>query len=501
MRYGGRRGWARRRIGALGAPVVPCLLSVLMAGCTVPLETMKSGYLEPDELAPPQSSAMWERPARTAESEDRATARIERTSPELTAGETYDLATLLDLALQTNPNTREAWELARVRAAEFGGELGTYLPDLEVEAQAGYAKYLFEARDSPDVIKQYSVTPLIGLEWVLFDFGRRSAAVESARRQLVAANLDFNRALQDVIFEVQSAYFSLDAARGMVRAADRNLVSAESVEAAADERLVRGLATKPDVLLAKQAKAKAAYELEAARVLVSDAEASLALAVGVPANQTIEIEPIEEVSPRLSESVDAVIDAALTDRPDLAARVEELRAQEARAREARADLYPQIFAQGTYGLDAWWYQFSAPPTIRSNTPVWNAGVGVRWSIFEGFERLNTIRAAEAEASRVRAELEQAELETIAAVWSAYHDQRAAATKYDYAKALLASSREAYESNLESYHRGLATIVDLLTAEGDLAEARYIVVQSRADLLTQAARVAYVAGEMPTAENP
>lgn len=469
---------------------------LLLSSCAVPLETTQSAYFDPNSLAPADSSSAWQPPPEASDEDRSATSTLARREPRLAPGATYDLATLVDLALQTNPQTREAWEAARVQAAAFGGELGTYLPDIAVEAQGGYAKYLFEAKDAPAVIKQYSITPLVNLEWVLFDFGRRSAAVESARRQLLAANLDFNRALQDVIFDVQTGYFALEAARGMVRAAERNLASARSVAAAADERLVRGLATKPDVLLAKQAEAKAAYDLEAARVLVSDAEARLALAVGVPANQPIRIEPIEDVSPALSESVDAVIDAALADRPDLAARVEQVRAQEAIAREAEADLYPQVFAQGTYGLDAWWYQFSAPPTIRSDAPVWNAGVGIRWSIFEGFRRLNTIREAEAEAARIRAQLERAELETVAAVWSAYHDQRAAAKKYEYAEVLLASSREAYESNLESYHRGLATIVDLLTAEGDLAESRYIVVQSRADLLTQAARVAYVAGQMP-----
>ena len=187
--------------------------------------------------------------------------------------------------------------------------------------------------------------------------------------------------------------------------------------------------------------------------------------------------------------------------PDLAARVEDVRAQEARAREAEADLYPELYAQGAYGLDAWWYQFSAPPTVRSNTPVWNAGLGLRWSFFEGFERLNAIREAEAEAAAARASLEEAELEAVAAVWRAYHDQRAAAKKYEYANALLAASREAYQSNLESYHRGLATIVDLLTAEGDLAESRYLVVQSRADLLTQAARIAYVAGTVRSSPAP
>ncbi len=490
MRREGRN--AARHLGFSGFGA--CLL---LSACGLSLETSRNAYLDSNALAAPSSSEAWQQPAGEADTDHRATRSLALESPQLEATETYDLAALIDVALRTNPRTREAWEAARVRAAAFGGELGEYLPYIGVTVQTGYSKYLFEAKESPDVIKQTSITPLLNLEWVLFDFGRRPAAVESARRQLLAANLDFNRALQDVIFSVQTTYFALDAARGMVRAAEHNLASAHSVEAAAEERLLRGLATRPDVLLAKQAEAKAAYELESARVLVSDGEANLAIAVGVPANQSIHIEPIETVSPKLAESVDALIDVALETRPDLAARVEEVRAQEAAARGAKADLYPLLYAQGSYGLDAWWYQFSAPPTVRASTPVWNAGLGLRWGIFEGFERRNTIREAEAEASRVRAQLEQAELETIAAVWRAYHDQRAAAKKYDYAQVLLESSREAYDSNLESYRRGLATVVDVLTAEGDLAESRYILVQSRADLLTQAARVAYVAGAQPS----
>ena len=42
-------------------------------------------------------------------------------------------------------------------------------------------------------------------------------------------------------------------------------------------------------------------------------------------------------------------------------------------------------------------------------------------------------------------------------------------------------------------QGLSTIVELLTADRDLANARYTIVQSRADLLTSSAAVAYAVG--------
>ena len=493
------RGW-RGRWDAIGGWL---LTSLFLCACHLPLETSRDAYVDPAALAPPAASIPWTPPASATDADESDAQRLasQPETPTLDPDESYDLATLIDVALANNPTTREAWEAARARAANFGEVLGGYLPEIGVEAQAGYAKYQFEAVGDPAVIKQYSVTPLVNLEWVLFDFGRRPAASEAARRLLLAANLDFNRALQDVLFEVQTAYYTLDAARGMVQAAESNRRSADAVLAAAQERLDRGLATRPDVLLAEQASAKAAFELESARVLVSDGQAQLALALGTRADEPLRIQPIEEIPARLAPSVDALIDSALAGRPDLAARVQDLRAREARLDEARSDFFPLLYAQGNYGLDAWWYRFSGPPTIRSSTPVWNAGLGLRWTLFDGFARRNAVREADAEAARARANLAQAELDAIAEVWRAFYDQRAAAEKYTYAERLLASSREAYASNLESYHRGLATIVDLLTAEGALAEARYILIQSRAELLTRAAALAHAVGSSQSPAQP
>jgi len=71
-------------------------------------------------------------------------------------------------------------------------------------------------------------------------------------------------------------------------------------------------------------------------------------------------------------------------------------------------------------------------------------------------------------------------------------------EFGYARALLAASNESYAANLDTYKQGLSTIVELLTAGRDLANARYTIVQSRADLLTSSAAVAYAVGavEMP-----
>jgi outer membrane protein TolC len=140
-------------------------------------------------------------------------------------------------------------------------------------------------------------------------------------------------------------------------------------------------------------------------------------------------------------------------------------------------------------------------TYYSGVPEYAALVTLKWDLFTGFERLNAIKKAQAEHEASRAELRALELDLVGEVWSAYFTFATALKKYDYAVALLTASQSAYDSNLRSYQHGLATILDLLSAERDLAGARYALIQSKADVLISAASVAYAIGAVPEAAKP
>jgi len=67
--------------------------------------------------------------------------------------------------------------------------------------------------------------------------------------------------------------------------------------------------------------------------------------------------------------------------------------------------------------------------------------------------------------------------------------------------LLTASQESYAANRNTYTQGLRTIVALLTAERDLANARFTLIQSTADLLTASAAVAYAMGAIEPPRSP
>jgi len=410
---------------------------------------------------------------------------------------TYDLVGLIDLALRVNPQTRQSWEQARGAAARLGVAGGAYLPNLALLAAAGYVQAENLTGTGPIFATGAQARPKLELSWVLIDFGRRDAAFDRALQELLGANLQFNRVHQQVVYDVQRALFAYDAAQAQVDAAEATLTAASSVEAEADARLTRGLATRTEMLLAVQERARAAYEVQAAERVAADAQAELAETIGVSPTAPLRVEDLSALPlpPRLAESVEAVIDRALVQRPDLAAGLAEVRARAAEVRRTQAEYLPRIgLAAGIGGAVGEYSPQDTPKHFRYAEPVYASLVTFSWRLFEGFERRNRVREAEAQRGEAAAALSALQLRILRDVWKAYADVQAALMQYEFAEAFLRASQDAYDASMISYRNGLATIVDLLEAERGLARARTTVVASRAEVLTTAATLAYAAGD-------
>ncbi len=475
---------------ALGTAIACC-------GCArLGAQVAERPEVSPDLYSPPTPEAEWVAPASERKHESGAAyAGPIETASARAPGTPTDLPSLIDLALRLNPSTRRSWEAARSAAAEYAIAQAPYYPRVGFETDAGYTRLLFQVSPGPAAIRQWSVLPMMDLTYTLLDFGRRKADSDLAREQLAAANFTFNRTIQTVVFSVQRSFYALAAAEAATGAAQENVELASTDLAAVSRRVDLGLATEPALLLARERNAQAEFELENARTLVNDARASLAVAVGVSAERPLEIESLnsQRVPKSLGSEVEQLISQAVKHRPDLAAEAAKYRASVAAEQRSHAEWYPTIQFGANYGEQLWSYNFQTTPRIDSASPAYSALVTLKWDIFTGFERLNDDRRTEANRAAEQQAVRELELTTIAEVWRSYYDFQADAKKYDYAVALLAAAQESYNDNLDTYKQGLSTIVELLTADSALANARFTMIQATADLLTSSAAVAYAIG--------
>src|SRR5499433_3353061 len=277
-------------------------------------------------------------------------------APLIDPNKRYDLPELIDLAQRTNPETRVAWEAARRAALVVGLVESEYFPMLAISALGGYQSVGVPipqnlVNDGFFRFDLAQAVPALNLKWLLLDFGRRGHAWDAAKERLLAANLGFNRKHQQIVFAVQRAFYGLTSVRARIAVARSSLDAARTVEEATELRLRGGLATRPELALARQQTAQAIFELEEVLEKERDAQVTLAESIGIPPTTPIQLTDFSALPPPadLQDTVEKAIDRALEKRPDLIARVAALRASEAEVGRARAAYWPTLSLVGDVG--------------------------------------------------------------------------------------------------------------------------------------------------------
>jgi outer membrane protein TolC len=416
----------------------------------------------------------------------------------------YTLPELVNFAEQTNPETRVAWENAKARAADLGITQSTLYPTLAAAVLAGSTRrnIFFGPFFQRQTVETFS--PVFALDYIIFDYGQRSQEVAISRANLLAANFQFNDTHRNLIFQVMKSYYRLLDTRGQQDAAEANLKNAVTVQQAAEARLQNGLATLPDVLEARSAAAQADYDLQAAVGATEIAYGDLANALGVSPTTRFEVESIQSIKmpDRITETLEASIDKALAQRPDLLSQVAELRATDAEIKAARRAYSPKLSIDGHAGLArSYGVQEQMPGVYSSTQETWDAALSLTWTLFDGLAREKRLARAHADQKQAAAAVDTLRDQIENQVWSAYSNARTALRQQKAAAALLESATESYNAALESYNYGVRSQIDVVSAQRTLANARTSDVNARTQFLTGLAALAYQTGDLLYAKIP
>jgi outer membrane protein TolC len=397
-----------------------------------------------------------------------------------------------------------AWENAKARAADLGISKASLYPTMAalVVAQSVRDNLFFAPNYYRQTVETFS--PALEVDYTIFDFGKRTQEIAISRNNLLAANFLFNDTHRKVIFQVMAAYYHVLDTKGQEDAAEANLKNAQTVQQAAEARLELGLATLPDVLEARSAAAQADYDLQAAIGASEIAHGDLATALGISPTTPLKVESIQALTipEDLTVTVEASIDKALAQRPDLMQRVAELRAAHAEVKEAKSAYLPTLTIGGAAGLAKnFSAQDQAPGIYSANQEFWNARFSLTWTLFDGFARENRLARARAEQKQAAADVDAMRDQVENQVWSAYSTARTALRQQKAAAALLESASSSYNAAFQSYTYGVRSQIDVVSAQRALAAARTADVTARTQLLTGIAALAFQTGDLLHAKGP
>ncbi len=446
------------------------------------------------QSAPPSPSRQWLGPG---EQQIKHDAELFRDSGlGIDSAKSYSLAELIDFAQANNPETRVAWERARAQAAALGVARSELYPTLAAVALSGTDRRenLVGGKFIRETVQTFQVG--FDLNYTVFDFGARAGRIDAARAEVLAATFAFNDTHRKIIYQVEKAYYELLNASGQVEAARTSLSNAQTVQRATEDRLKQGLGTLPDVLGARSATAQTQLELQAVVGAKEIASGDLATALGVSPTTVLHVQAINDLSipDSIRDSVEQAINRAFEQRPDLLQQVAEIRSANAKVKEARASFYPSLnlsvgpSAQSLLGAE------QPFPWTHKAALAADVSVSLKWTLFDGGARKNRLANAQANVRAAEAQVKVTRDQIDNEIWAAYSNLNTAFRQRQAAIALLEAGKQSYAAALEAYNYGVRSLLDVTTAQGNLAQAQSSDVQARARVLAALAEFAFRTGD-------
>jgi NodT family efflux transporter outer membrane factor (OMF) lipoprotein len=390
------------------------------------------------------------------------------------------LDALIDEALAGSPSIAVA--AARLeRAAAAATVSGSALkPQLSASAAASEQKqsynYLSPAAVTPQNWNDYGRASLdFGFE---LDFwGKNRAALAAAVSETEAARADAAQARLTLASAIASAYAELareEAALDTARAAyELRSKTAELFR----ERLEHGLETLGGVRQVEARRAAAAAQLLALEEQRALQRNRIAALVGAGPDRALSITRPTVNLARPFGLPDAVGAQLLGRRPDIAAA--RLRAQAAARRidVARDAFYPNVNLAAFFGVQS----LGLDMLTKDGSSIGSVGPALSLPIFSGGRLRGQLSGARAEYAEAAASYEGTVIQALHEVADAAVSQKALGPQLARADEAVAAAREAWRIQNNRYEGGLATYLEVLSAEDYLLSN----LQTQSDLQSRA----------------
>jgi outer membrane protein len=386
------------------------------------------------------------------------------------------LARAVDLALCNNADIQSAAATVRVRAAQLGEARSEYWPTLTVSATELRENTRYPGAATSSTTDS-ALTMYGTLNWRLFDFGGRAGDSLAASKLLEAALGTRDATIQKVLGSVVEAYFDAVTAKALLNTKTEDAAIAAETLASAERRLQRGDGAQSDALQAKTALVRATLDTNHARGSYQTSLAVLAYSVGIPTGTPYSV-PDEADTPTTvdEKSLSVWLDDARQRHPAILAARADVEVAQAQVISARSSGRPTIDFQANYYANGFPEQGLATARQRSAT----VGISVTVPVFDGFLNRYKVHEARATVSVKEAALVYTERVTLTEIVKAYSDATAAMANLRESQSLLQAAEASETSSKRRYESGATDILEVLSTQAALADARQERVRCLAD---------------------
>ena len=413
------------------------------------------------------------------------------------------LAQAVEIALRTNPSMKVTAAGRQLADAQLEEARAGRWPSLQAnetftrsnnpvfvfgtlleQGRFGPENFAIDSLNHPNAVNNFRSA--LTLRLPLFDQRQTETRTAQARIAQQEADQQAEMAAQQLRFAVIRAFYGLLLAQARLEVSDEAVGTAEADVKRARDIFESGLVVQSDLLAAEVQLSEFRQQQIQAKGDLLTAMAALNTAMGLPVDTPRQ--PLGQLVERAfaTQTVEALSEQALQDRPDYQRAVLSTRAGEVRSRGARGEWLPRVDAFVTAGASGRY--------LAGGSGDYAAGASVSFNIFDAGRkaRIDQTRAAESIAS---AQQEQLANQIRFEVMRAYQQFVSARERMAVVAQITAQATETLRMVQDRYHAGLTTITELLRAQTALVRARSDVLAARYDQYVGYASLLLAAGRL------
>jgi outer membrane protein len=412
--------------------------------------------------------------------------------PDTSAARPISLDEAVRLAQRNAPATIQARGQVTSGHAALRSAYGAFVPNISVNASSSRIPGTERLDDQGRLFRtdpawQYGNGMNANIE--LFSGFRRFSELRGAKADIVAA--EANETLQEfnIALAVKQQYYDVLAARESEAAALSQLEQAEQQLRAASARVQQGAATKSDSLRSVIQVGNARLALLTAQNSVRVGNATLSRLVGSSEIVTV-VDDTSEVN--VSATIDSAQLVALANGgPSVRQATAALTAANAAARTARSPYLPTIslsFGRSGSGRDNP-FGFGSDLYTYSNSLRFS----LNYPLFNGFNREEQLTRSRVQEDVAVAQLRDAKLAAQQQLVQHFGTLRLAEARAQIQRASVEAAEEDLRVQQQRYSLGASTLLDLLTSQLTLNQARASLIQARLDARVARAQIEALIG--------
>ncbi|MDQ3697657.1 MAG: TolC family protein [Gemmatimonadota bacterium] len=401
------------------------------------------------------------------------------------------------LAQRNAPAAVQARGTERTSRAAVRSAYAAFIPSLNLNASSGWQEGTTIVAGSVVQLNRdpWNFTNGISANLELFDGGRRLYELRQARANVSAAESNEIAQRFGVALDVKEQFYNVLAARESEAAARAQLEQAEQQLRAATARVAAGVATKSDSLRTVILVGNGQLALLTAQNNVRAANAALTRLVGTTFEVTAS--PADTLD-QLFTALDSADLARFADTGPAVRQAEaNVTAARAAVRASRTPYLPNISVSANYSGNLAGSGFSAGDAIVFANSTYPSQKSIRFNfsypLFNQLSREEQIARTSVSRDVAEAQLRDARLAARQNLVQYLGALRTADQRVAIQQASVAAAEEDLRVQQQRYSLGASTLLDLLTSQTQLDEARAALIQARYDYRVAKAQLEALVG--------